>query len=487
MRTTTRSLAVACALKDLTYDQASDVLYMQDRYKWLRGRKPAALELAADLEYMPQQRIDTILEQQNVYRKDKRPCPDPVTRSLWGKYRAPTLRARLGALGGLLVLTSVMVAALTTSFDPPKILIVVGLVGPIVGSLLDLLGRQTTLRLRLRGTLLALYSVAPVIAMLYCVYQTIYLADIIAGTATAATAGLPWPRWVFGVSPAHLLGGVIVLGCLSVSFFGWGWLSRRQIFASETRLAELRTLAGTTVERGRSSSQVAGTPTEEYEAFVGQVLKRALDVLRANLLARIAGSVIFWNRAAKVASVWYLEPAASGKNFDIKAHAVSDVPENAARLFERIKTNHHPVRMNEERYREVVDLSREIANNEGKEWREVFLRQVDRHFYVSLTGYVFAKCVDLFSDNADDCCVFDRHLIDALEEKDKDKKSLRWVDFRSLAAFPILATRPSGSESVGVLVAFRNMRGTLSRDDVKALSTLARSLGRAFPCNGAQP
>jgi hypothetical protein len=60
------------------------------------------------------------------------------------------------------------------------------------------------------------------------------------------------------------------------------------------------------------------------------------------------------------------------------------------------------------------------------------------------------------------------------------KKDRAWLDFQSFIALPVKRVGKGGPMPLGVVIAFKNVRNGLTRDDWNVMSSLARLLGLLF-------
>lgn len=478
----TQSLGVACALGHMSYNQASSVLYFQEQYQWFWGKHVRALELAVELGYLAKQLIIPILKKLAEWKKNGDTCPDPANESAWGGGRARAITVRAGSIAAATVLVTSFVAVATLRLDIAAIAVFVGLVATNVNAVAELVNREKNIELRFKSAASSLVLGLTILALFFCAYQGYYLGEIAAGSARFADAGFAGPQWLVAVSGMRLVLGEAGVATCFVCYLVNIRLRRHAIVAHETRAAKLGAIVARVKSLGANRSHAGERERLQVQQDLDKVLALIAEILSANLWSSLTSRFlgVFGKEASKAISVWYLELNSHETHFNIRSFSTWGVPDEATGVYRNIRDKHHPVRMDPITYARVRDECKAEAKKTGRDWTKVMLSTIDRHKYVSVTGYSFERRAELFRNNADDCCVFDRQYRDTLDPEYQDEYFQTWIDFRSLLAFPILTVRDNSACPIGVLLAFRNIRNGFSRDDYAGVCTASRILGLAL-------
>lgn len=303
-------------------------------------------------------------------------------------------------------------------------------------------------------------------SLTYCTYVSyvMYLfAQVRAPTNPILTAGsVVWTR--FFVATSILV--VVALYSVGLNLF------RRQEIKDLTNRIELtRGLVQTVYEEvGRSHSGNAGKLSRS--SLTDQILRTTGDVLRLNPWDRVLSFVLASKRPVGAPCLWYLEPCATpAEGFEIKRFVVPGATRETVDVFKRIKKEHRPRRLDRTRFEKEI----ENCSTGGEFDREKFLAIPDREDFVSLTGFVYEYGRGILSGDVDTCIVMQRSYISRLRTSPLPAATQHHLQFTSVAAYPVVAA--SNSKTIGVLIAFKNVRNGILKQDSSALVQAARLLG----------
>lgn len=304
------------------------------------------------------------------------------------------------------------------------------------------------------------------VSLTYCLYlgyETYLFAHLPASTNPILIAGALWTRF---------FGAVFILGVVALYFFGLSMFRRQEVKDLTNRIELSRGLVHAIYE-GMAGNEQGGNAGESIRAdLTAQILRTTGDVLRLNPWDRLLSFVLPRRRPMGAPCLWYLEPCTEPKDgFEIKCFAVPGATPETVRVFEQIQREHRPKKLNKKRYEEEIDKCFDGDTFDSNK----FLAITDREDFVSLTGFVHEYGHGIVSGDVDTCIVMHRSYIRRLKTSPLTDSTQRHLDFTSVAAFPVVS--PSTSKKLGVLVAFKNVKNGILKQDSCALVQAARLLG----------
>lgn len=470
-KTSDRFLAVACGRRYLSYAQAGEIDRLQQKFSWLRDRHRPVGELAVELGYLPSPQLTALLSLQEDDRRKGTTYPDPLLQSS-RRVCPPRLTLPLRLLLAALILVPILVSAYLTAWNWAHIATVATICAAITSCLMLIVPRYDERNLQFT-TPIAFFMVALLLGSLaYSFSVGVELYEATATDHRPAAARL------------HVLFQHFVISFVSTGFcllwFGWLALWRR----SELRANDVRTgMLRSTVSRALDAAALSPSGERGNDgtfAVLDELLRGAVDLLSTNVWGKLVARLAFWNNAAGSISIWYLEPTRDATGvFRIIRYATSKPPsEEVVEAYRELAARYRPVGLDESTFERVYgECKQEAIGERKKDWKRRFVERGNRPSFVSLTGWVFAKRIDLISGNAGSCLAFDRKYARVLPQKYQNERVSRWLNFQSFAAFPIFDGVSRSTTPVGVLIAFRNIRNGFTSEDVDGMITLSRIYG----------
>jgi hypothetical protein len=276
----------------------------------------------------------------------------------------------------------------------------------------------------------------------------------------------------------HTSAWVVCMAALSLmGLVAW---RHREIWFMELRIDLMNGIVAYVHRALVDRNPTATSPSSRHE-HIHEILKKAAHILQLNPWDRALNMTVFWRRPIGAVSLWYLEPGRDDR-FKILTHVAPGAPGEVAEAFQRICERHHPVRLDERLYREAIESCRD----DGHFDRQKFLSIPNRQRFISVTGFVFARRTCIVSGNSSECLAFDRSYLKALQIQKGPEFVRRWVDFQSLAAYPVFVEGPT-ADPRGVIVAFKNTRNGITPEDQRALAMTSRVLGVLLMSRRAAP
>lgn len=453
---TTRFLAVAVAERVISTDQALEIEQTRRRSVEL-GLPMRSGEAAIDLGYMTPPGVSTITESQHSYRANGKSVDDPLAEGVARHGRATiALKPVLGA-GAIVAL----VAAFATRDDRR-----IDLVAGVVGALWVALEAVLPAGLKGRLSLKPLVNAIPILLAPLSIGYLLFVADrLVQLSSDAAIADHLWYRFTTSLA-------LLTIVCVLLLIAG-KW-RHREVSSLSARIDLTRTLVA---NAGRQAAARAGQThgTADTPEAVHDILSRTAKVISLNpfesllrRLAELSGISIGGT------SLWYMVP--DGGRFRTRSWVAPGAPDEARTALERV-SQYRPVAIDDARYARARERSR---LSDGSFSRERFLTISDRADFVSLTGYVFSRGVGVIGPDTNQCLVFDRSFQDLISRNAMPKAAWRWIDFRSVAAYPVFPAHQLDARPVGVLVAYKCVKNGFTTEDRSALITAAAMLGAIY-------
>jgi hypothetical protein len=226
------------------------------------------------------------------------------------------------------------------------------------------------------------------------------------------------------------------------------------------------------------AERFSGSPSSSAEHSVQdqveRLLETAITLFATNPHSRIIDLML--GRQATTVSLWYLEPEPSpSKHFRVRCYASSAVDPHVKHVYEWLKETYRPVHFDRRRFDRVA---RACQAARGRDWEDLFLAQQERHEYVSLAGYVFAKKTSVAFDKLDRCLAFSRDIFGNLGGENARGSEIKALDFQSAIACPVFRQGAGQHAVAGTLVAFRPIVNGFLPEDERTLDLTSGLLGR---------
>ncbi len=205
-----------------------------------------------------------------------------------------------------------------------------------------------------------------------------------------------------------------------------------------------------------------------------EILRQSAAILSLNPWANLVRKLGFWAPSSGALSLWYLEPDEDIGRFRIGVFEAFNAPVKVIEAFGKIKDEHRPVMLDHERYCDAVRAIRARAGSASV--KEELTKDLFRSTYLSVAGWVSYYGTALETGHAMSCAALDdgyREL--ALKHLPKKRKTANWLEFRSLAAYPVFDKNTA--EPPSVLIAFSDLRNGFSEEDKNWLVSVSRILG----------
>jgi len=414
---------------------------------------PKTGELAVRRGIMRRDEVDQILAAQDRLRGEGRVVPDLVERILSKGERTEVPLA--GLLSGF-VLGSGVVAWLA-DLDLAGIGTVLGIASALAAEI------KAFFPAGLKGKVAprALITGLPVAAIPLCFAYLMIVADKfvgLSGDSVLAASLFARIGWTVGL----LALGVLLL----IVVARW---RHREVWYLRAR----KDLTPLLVSRAREGLAVdAAAPNAEI--IVTDRIHEILSTTARDIGLQPFHRLLSWmarrlGRSVGGVTIWYMEPDASG--FRVRTFAAPRAPRGARDALEEIQS-HRPVFLDEAWFKRAL----ERCTEGGRLDRRKFLANVDRSEHVSLTGYVFAKRRSV-NGNTDECLVFDHAYAKDISPTQLDAETRRWLDFRSVAAYPVFSAHEQDGDPVGVITAFMCVKNGFTADDLTSLIVASELIG----------
>ena len=264
----------------------------------------------------------------------------------------------------------------------------------------------------------------------------------------------------------------IVLAAVSVFFALIGAWRHREIWMLEARSAVIHSLVTraylglTELKRGKN------VPPTLAKDYAEELMNKAATVMRLNPWEDLLRKLLFWVEPIGAVSLWYLEPEPELKSFRIKMYKAPTAPQEALAAFDLIGSEHRPAWHDEARY--LAQIRR--LSTSGHLHRALFINEPQTRTLTSLAGFVFARRTSITTGNLNECLVFNRSYLDAVNKIEVTNSLRGWLNFTSGAAYPVFRDGDD-TEALGVLMAFKNTRNGFTPEDKTVMVTSARLLG----------
>jgi hypothetical protein len=461
-----RFLAVATEKKIISASQAREIYATQRRWRSKGDKAPPVGEIGREMRILTQDEITQILAASKKTREEGRRLRDPISESPKPSEGSPPSWFRqlmgvillLAVVGGGIWRGSFTAAAEIASIGAAAWMAIEGVFWSRASA--------RPVGVRLLGLLLQLtvpLSVLAVILFGRRLFQALHGVE-----STVTVPDLRGDRLGLEVSIGAL--------ALSAGYFLLIAAWRHTAIASlKSRIRHTRRMLfrySQLIIRGPGNGR-RSMMSQRRRAIRG-VLEETAHVLRQNPWDRAVEWSLPGHRSVGAVSLWYLEPNADPQaGFDIFAFAAPLAPGEVMRAFRRIQARHHPVRLNHAAW----DAAIGSCTSDGVLDRAQFLKRTDRHTFVSLTGYVFDKGHAQHAGDVRRCLAYEQSYVRVLDLPNQPSIVREWLNFQSVAAIPVCERDGNRWDTVGVLMAFKNVQNGITPEDMETLRMASDLLG----------
>lgn len=455
-------LAIAHAEQKISHAQAWQIELIRRTYPPLGLTPPKTGELAEELGILHDIDVKWILRRQAEFRADNKMVGDPLARrSRTSEPSAHRVRLRAASAAALLFL---LVITWLLSHDSAKVAIAGEIATAVWLIVENIWPTGFAGQVSWHRGFNAIPAVLVPLSVAYGTYVGLRMRQLVKGETFSPIAFEH--LWYRLVTTGILLTGI------TVAFLVVGRWRHREIWFLAGRIDLMRSLvaqAFTAVIAIRSAP-----PTQAPKVIALQnLLHCSARVLTLNPWAQLVERIApILGKESGGTSLWYLEP--EGRGFAVRAHVAPGAPEEVATLLKELATNHNPVAVDWERYRRAKEFCK---RTDGSFNRDAFLAIPDRSEYVSLVGYVFSRRQAVGTGDTSECLVFDHSYLHKIDIGGLPAKAKRWLDFASVAAYPVFSPSHPPEQPVGVLLAFKCVRNGITAEDKSALVMLSKLIG----------
>ncbi|MEE8059377.1 MAG: hypothetical protein V3T17_16305 [Pseudomonadales bacterium] len=434
-------------------------MYQSNKSKLKDLELPKVGEIAVELCYLNEEQKDQILKSLDVSRKCPKPHYDPVKHN--DKNNQLTLK--LSAPVVFVVCVIVLGYAYLTSNND---LDVVGTIASIIGFLCMIFiytwpkGIEHNLKLR------HYYRKIAMILILTAAFVIPYIIYHLPAATLALSEGDVINLLVALISFLSISLALSLFYCEMKEQEKW-YVERRTDILSRQRTKVNRYL--------EQPEKYALNDVEE------EILYAAGNAMFFNPWHAILNKIIWKKKNIGAVSIWYMKPSKdNNETFDFVSFAAPNAPSEVKELYKEAQKEHHPNRYNKRKFQEsLVQCRIKNGKRKGVIDKGKYLTLQGRHEYVSLTGFVYENKSAKHENDASKCLALDVRYQASWEGASLSKEARDWVDFCSVAAYPVFEDT-EGKSIIGVLVAFENIENGITAIDRGTLFIASRLLGLAY-------
>lgn len=464
-----RFLSVAYETGRLSLEQCWQVYEAQQRYRTRASLPPSIGNLCVDLNLLTPQAVEEVLHETSIYLYEARCLPDPLARPAGPRRLGSAVR--VSAAAGAVVILALTLTGIITEWNLSALAVAASVASGVVCALASIMPTALRGYLKWGDMLRILFGSLLPLSFGYGVYVAHSLYEF---TLNASHVSAP------DLQTMHVADALWKRLILSASVFAlctlWLYVSRAWR-KYESRILEVRLdVFGALVSAAhRVISGEAGRKGQSDSGEIEDVLQPLAQMLRSNPFDYLLKKLFFWQKTVGAVTIWYLERSRDRSDgLVIKNFAAPGAPHEVWQALDKIKANYRPAMLDEEQYRHAM---RTMMREDGRLDRKRFASIADKPDYVSLAGFVFARKVAVTTGDAGSCLAYDSSHLDALDLEQRSRTVRGWLEFRSIAAYPVYASLDQGGTPDGVLAAFKNINNGFTAGDYSALSAAARLIG----------
>lgn len=304
-----------------------------------------------------------------------------------------------------------------------------------------------------------------VVAFVFSVFTFVKLDDIV--TVHSFDSQLQVATWIFRVRMA-LIGLVAAAGAL-LGYSVWKFHALRY---NQARLGLMKDVIIRVENVLRDTTKPIETRREEAISFVLHGLRNAI---RLSLPDRTLRRLPFSSKAKDQITVMYFIPEPHERFFRLNQVAYADdAPGQVRDAFSWMQENHFPKFLDEQGFEELIRLAKGV-NPHG--WRERYLNFPNRHDFISICGWIYAKKETLFSRDASQCLAYDGRYFEGMKARGLTKDELPWVTFGSFIGCPVSG---QDGEVASILLVAKSRSHTLEAEDLEISILAGQLIGRVL-------
>lgn len=468
-----RFLAVAYFEGILSYPQCWQIHRIQRLHRAMFGEAQSCGALCVERCLLPQEKAETIERQHQAYLRDGKSLPDPLSVPP-RRDRLKTLATPRSAVAAACGLFAFAYVGYYTQWHWATVFGAASIISLFLAILPKLAPGLLEGSIPLHRPIRWLVILAVPMLLTYCACMAYSLRTVAkegAGADINVVADSLWLRcWTSALLALVLFICLVIL----VKF------RHREIWYLEGRIQMMQGMVASTRQIIEGLRALPNPTKADVLQHVEGLVERAAKTVRLNpweqdlkLLGRVRRR---WRCIVGV-SVWYLEPNALSDegfdHFDIRFVKAPGCPVEVNEAFQTIKQKHTPIRYDESKHKDAVGAH---TNPDGTFNKKAFLRNPDRKSFISVSGFVFHRQRAEINPDARSCPAFDRSYMNALDGGQSEVVR-QWLDFRSIAAYPVFGSCGAAAKPSGVLVAFKTVPNAFTPDDHEALLTASRLIG----------
>jgi len=319
--------------------------------------------------------------------------------------------------------------------------------------------------LSLVRSLILCAGVLVLVAFSYSAFTFARLDEIV--TLHAASNSEAVHSWLFRVK-----GALVGLAAAAVTLAGYSVWKFHMLRYTQARLGLMKDV----IIRVEAIMREIAKPAEERRAEAIKVVLNGLrNAIRLSLPDRMLRRFTVFSPGKDQITVMYFTPEPSSRSFRLDQVAYPDnAPGRVREAFSAMQATHFPTFLDEEAFDNMIKLAKGV---DPRGWRKRYLNFPNRHDFISICGWIYAKRETLFSRDASQCLAYDGRYFEGMKGKGLTNEELSWVTFGSFIGCPVIG--PDGDVASILLVA-KSRNSTLEAEDLEVSIVASQLIGRVL-------